>query len=130
MTRDPEEAQRKLLRRIVRANRGTAFGRRHGFDQIRTVEDYQSKLPIADYEAFRPWVDRMRKGEANVLTVEAPHTFTTTSGTTGEPKFIPVNDWTRRSGARLSAMWLYRSLVDHPRLLDGKALVTLRHSQK
>ena len=125
MTDHPEEVQRALLRRIMSANQDTAFGRQHRFAQVQTVADYQAAVPVGGYESFRPWVDRMAAGEASVLTAEAPDLFTLTSGTTGRPKLIPVNGLTRRSGARLTALWLYRCLVDHPTVLNGKALVVV-----
>lgn len=123
MAARPEEAQRDLLRRILATNQDTAFGRHHGFSRLASVEAYQSSVPIEDYEAFRPWVERVEAGERRVLTAAEPYMFTRTSGTTGEPKLIPVNAWARRSSSRLSAMWLYRALADHPGTLDHKALV-------
>ena len=113
-TGQPEKAQRDLLHRILTAIPHTAFGQQHGFDRAPTLEEYQRRVPIADYEIFRPWIDRMCAGQANVLSVDAPYMFTTTSGTMGQPKFIPVNSWMRRSGQRLSTTWISRSLRDHP----------------
>jgi len=121
----PEEVQRHLLRRMLTANQETAFGQRHGFSMMPTVEAYQAGVPIGDYEAFRPWIERLQEGERQVLTAEAPYMFTLTSGTGGQPKSIPVNESTRRSSSHLSARWLYRSLVDHPQVLDHKALVVV-----
>ena len=123
MTRDPELMQRELLRRVIADNKDTAFGRKHGFGRIATPLDYQDALPISDYEAFRPWIDRMRNGERDVLTADNPYMFAITSGTTGQPKLIPVNRSAAFNTMRLSAMWLYRCLRDHPATLDHKALV-------
>ena len=119
----PQEVQQDLLRRILASNRDTAFGKGHGFSSMLSWQDYQSSVPVADYEATRPWVERLLAGEPNVLTAEQPYMFTMTSGTTGQPKLIPVNGFTRSAGARLSAQWLYLSLAEHSRVLDEKALV-------
>ena len=123
ITKHPEEAQWKLLRRILRTNRDTAYGREHGFSSMRSVEDFQGGVPIADYESFRPWVDKVKRGERGVLTAEDPYMFALTSGTSGQPKSIPVTRATGRMSKRLSRLWLYRCLVDHPKVLDHKALV-------
>ena len=123
MTERPEEVQRRLLRRLLSTNRDTAFGRAHGFSSMISERDYQQGVPVADYEATRPWVDRLQAGERRVLTAEDPYMFTITSGTTGKPKLIPVTGATRRGSARLSAQWLYRCVADHPRVLDSKVLV-------
>ena len=123
MTTRPEEVQRQLLGSLLAINRDTAFGKTHDFANMVSEQDYQQGVPVADYEATRPWVERLQAGERRVLTTDEPHMFTMTSGTTGQPKLIPVTGSTRRGNARLSAKWLYRCLVDHPRVLDNKALV-------
>ena len=124
----PEEAQLALLRRFLGANRETDFGRRHGFARMSTVADYRSGVPIGDYEAFRPWVDRMAQGEHGVLTAEEPYMFAVTSGTTGQPKLVPVTPSARRAVSRLTAMWIYHCLLGHAKALDRKALVIVSPS--
>ena len=123
MTERPEEVQQQLLRRLLSTNRDTAFGKAHIFSSMVSVQDYRHGVPVSDYEATRPWVDRLQAGERLVLTADEPYMFTMTSGTTGQPKLIPATRSTRRSSARLSAKWIYRCVVDHPRVLDNKALV-------
>ena len=88
-----------------------------------SVQDYQDGVPVGDYEAFRPWVDRLKEGERRVLTSEDPYLFALTSGTAGQPKFIPVNRSVGHTAKSLSRLWLYQCLVDHPKTLDHKALV-------
>jgi len=127
-TERPEKVQRALLHRLVAENRETAFGRQNGFSRIATVADYQAAVPVGDYEAFRPWVTRIQQGERRVLTAEDPYMFTMTSGTTGQPKLIPVNRSTRRGTSRLSGLWIYRCLADHPGVLAGRALVLVSPS--
>ena len=122
-TEHPEEVQRDLLQRILKSNQDTAYGRQHGFSRMNSVQDYQDGVPVGDYEAFRPWVDRLKEGERRVLTSEDPYLFALTSGTAGQPKFIPVNRSVGHTAKSLSRLWLYRCLVDHPKTLDHKALV-------
>ena len=88
MAERPDHVQQQLLQRLLTANRGTAFGRQHGFANRATVTDYRAAVPVGDYERFRPWIDRMREGEHDVLSVDQPYMFTLTSGTTGQPKSI------------------------------------------
>ena len=96
-TRRPAEAQARVLRSILSAGADTVFGREHGFATIRTPSDFARQVPVRDYEALRPWMARVVAGEARVLTAEAPCAFAVTSGTAGEPKFIPVTPgWARR----------------------------------
>ena len=121
-TNHPEEVQRDLLKRILKSNRDTAYGREHGFSRMTSVQDYQDSVPVGDYETFRPWVDRLKEGERRVLTKEDPYLFALTSGTGGQPKFIPVNRSVGHTARSLSRLWLYRCLTDHPKVLNHKAL--------
>src|ERR671939_584982 len=86
----PALAQRQLLFEILKENASTAFGRLHGFRGIHSEADYRRRVPVRDYEDFRPFVKRIMAGERRVLTRSEPFMLTLTSGTTGEPKFIPV----------------------------------------
>lgn len=124
-TGDPEAAQFRLLQRILSANAETAFGREHSFASIHGFEEYREAVRIGDFEAVRPWIDRIMGGERHVLTRDDPYLFAMTSGTAGQPKLIPVTAVTSKFVSALSRLWLYRNTVDHPRVLDHKALVVV-----
>jgi len=118
--REPRRAQLAWLNRLIKDRRETAFGRDHDFAAIDSPESYRQKVPMRDYEAFRPYIDRMVAGEKNILTREEPFMFTTTSGTTDRPKLVPVTDSWRTELRDLVRVWLYRTMVDHPGLMrDG-----------
>jgi hypothetical protein len=119
---NPEKTQNRLLLKIVGQNRDTAFGRDHGFNTIRSLSEYRERVAVGDYERLRPYVERAQNGEAGVLTAAPVLMFTLTSGSTGQPKLIPVTEKTRRSHRQLTRFWYYRALVDHPELFDGKLL--------
>jgi hypothetical protein len=121
-TGDPEQAQARVLRALLRDNADTVFGREHGFATIGSAAEYARQVPIRDYEALRPYIDRIMAGEAAVLTAEAPFMFATTSGTTGEPKFIPVTAGWARAMATLMRLWTSYALRDHPGMLDAGVL--------
>ena len=94
----PASNQRRVLMRIIRKNEDTEFGREHGFSSIRTDDDFRRRVPIQEYEGFRPYVNRIIAGEKKILTVEDPHMLTLSSGTTGDPKIV------KRDGASLDAV--------------------------
>lgn len=114
----PEAAQQTFLLTLLRTNAGTVFGKAHGFDRIRAEADYRRQVPIQDYEGFRPYVNRIIAGERSVLTAADPHMLNMTSGTTGEPKYIPVTRESLHHGSSFSLQWVYRALQDHPSFLD------------
>jgi GH3 auxin-responsive promoter len=121
-TRNPAGAQAELLRGLMAHNANTAFGRAHGFSRIATAADYARAVPITDYEALRPFVNRIIGGEKRVLTADEPYMFTATSGTTGEPKLLPVTTRWREQMAALTRLWLVHAMRDHPQCLENKAL--------
>jgi GH3 auxin-responsive promoter len=121
-TERPDQAQRAVLQALVRTNADTAFGRDHGFASITTPAEYARRVPIRDYESVRPYVSRIVAREDRILTAEPPRIFTTTSGTTGEPKLIPVTASWRAQMARLTRLWMLHAARDHPATFAGKAL--------
>ena len=84
------EMQERTLLRMVRSARNTAFGREHGFDAVRSVADYQARVPVADYVAFAPLLTRTINGESDVTWPGRARYWVKTSGTTAGDKCIPV----------------------------------------
>ncbi len=124
-TIDPAKTQKKLLLDIIRKNRHTLYGKKYGFSSIKTVEDFQRKVPVNDYESLRYYIKKMMRGDRGVLTKDKTIFFGITSGTTNKPKFIPVTKRSRLQKSQVMSVWLYRVLTDHPEALKGKALVIM-----
>jgi hypothetical protein len=122
LTLKPEEIQERVLRDIVRRNREARFGRDHRFESIRSLSDYRNQVPLADYERLRSYVELAKNGGSHALTAERVVLFTMTSGSTGEPKLIPITETSRENHRQLTRLWYYRALVDHPDLFNGKLL--------
>jgi hypothetical protein len=124
-TERPDTAQATVLRRLLARNAGTAFGRAHGFATIESPADYARRVPIRDFEGFRPWVERILAGEPRVLTAETPTAFAATSGTTGQPKLVPVTPTWEAELAGLMRVWVRAAGRDHPRCFDHAALTMI-----
>lgn len=120
--RDPRSTQAAFLRAHLARNRDTAFGREHCFERIRDAREFARRVPVRDYEGHRPWIDRLLSGERGVLTRADPLMFATTSGTTAEPKYVPVTRRWLRELAGLMRLWLYRAHRDHPGLFAGTSV--------
>src|SRR5437016_3764636 len=86
---DPEETQRAILFRLLKENANSAFGQAHGLGSIRSVSEYQQRVPAASYDDLAPWVERIKAGEANVLTREPVLVFEKSSGSASPAKYIP-----------------------------------------
>ncbi len=91
---DVESAQLAELRAIVKHAEDTAFGRARGFRSIRTYRDFRQQVPLGDYDSFSEAIDRMRRGETNLLVPERVEHFGNSSGSSmqGKQKFLPITD--------------------------------------
>ncbi len=121
-TKNPLKAQKKILLKYIRRNRDTEFGRKYNFGKIKSIGDYRSMVPVSDYEDIRPYIDRIAKGEQNVLTKDRVVFFGVTSGTTNLPKLIPTTNYSETIKDDLMSLWSYYISRDHPDVLDGRIL--------
>jgi hypothetical protein len=122
VSRAPIESQQRLLGEILGTNADSAYGRRHGFGGISTFRQFQERVPIASYEDLEPYIKAAMVGEPNQLTKHAPVLFTTTSGTTGARKYIPMTREGKRAKSRLTWLWLCGLYRDHPSIVGGRIL--------
>src|SRR5882724_5919270 len=78
------QVQRDLLFAKLRRAASSAFGRDHGFSGIRTLEDFRRQVPIAGYDYYRPYIERVTKGEIGAMFPAGDKLlmFTLSSGTT------------------------------------------------
>nr|WP_315161460.1 GH3 auxin-responsive promoter family protein [uncultured Flavobacterium sp.] len=87
---NPIETQKKVLQKLIKEAKKTQFGIDHHFDQIKTQQDFAKQVPVRDYEGLKPYVDKVVKGQENILWKGKPLYFAKTSGTTSGAKYIPL----------------------------------------
>lgn len=88
----PHLVQEKLLSGLLEKGKNTEWGKKYGYSSLRGVDDYQRNVPVSSYENLFPYIDRMMKGEQNVLWSSRIDWFSKSSGTTNaRSKFIPVS---------------------------------------
>jgi hypothetical protein len=122
LCRTPVQAQERLLRQILETNADTEFGRRHGFGGISSFQQFQERVPISAYEDLEPYITAEMDGRPNQLTKEPPVLFTTTSGTTGNRKYIPMTREGKRAKSHLTWLWFCGLYRDHPGIVGGRIL--------
>ena len=88
--KNPIETQQKVFKDLIRQAATTQFGIDHNFNTIQTFDHFTKAVPIRDYEGLKPYIDRVVRGEANVLWKGKPLYFAKTSGTTSGAKYIPL----------------------------------------
>jgi len=118
------EVQHETLLAKVARNADSDFGRDFGFATIRSAADFRARVPVLTYEDHRPYISRVLNGDTRALF--GPNTrvlmFAMTSGTTGEPKRVPITKelfYEYRMGWQ---MWGAGTYGDHPDLLHKKTL--------
>ena len=87
---NPIATQQRVFEDLIRQANNTQFGIDHHFDQIKTFEDFTKNVPVRDYEGLKSYVDKVVKGEENILWKGKPLYFAKTSGTTSGAKYIPL----------------------------------------
>ena len=87
---NPVSYQHQVFKALIEGGRSTLFGKDHGFCDIKSHRDFIKQVPIRDYEALRPYVEKVLHGEENILWKGKPTYFAKTSGTTSGTKYIPI----------------------------------------
>ena len=85
------EDQKSIRQYLIKSAQHTVFGKDHGFDSIKTYEDFKKQIPVRDYEQLRPYVEKVKEGKQNILWKGKPLYFAKTSGTTSGAKYIPIS---------------------------------------
>lgn len=120
--RDPKQHQFLLLQKILKDNAQTPFGRDHDFESLTDIQSFQKSVPIRNYQQHKPYIDQILKGNAQALTSDPPFMFASTSGTTNQPKWVPINNSWYQQMAKIVRIWLHRATKVHPNIFKGKVL--------
>lgn len=122
----PIEVQEDVRRRLIDAAVNTSWGRTYGYESLRTAQQFRERVPISSYEDLQPYIERIMRGEQQVLWPSEIRWFAKSSGTTNDrSKFIPVSeealeDCHFKAGKDLLS--LYCHLNPDTRMFTGKGL--------
>lgn len=90
-SKNANKTQRVLLKKLIKDNKTTEYGKRNGFDKVKSVEDYQKIVPLSTYADYEDYVMRMANGEKGLITNRFVRRFTESSGSTGRSKLVPLS---------------------------------------
>jgi hypothetical protein len=129
----PAEVQLETFQKLVSRAEGTEWGRKYGYASFSSIADFQASVPIQTYEEVKPFVDRLRQGEQNLLWPGDIKWFAKSSGTTNDKsKFIPVSSESLKEchfkGGK-DVLAIYCQNNPETRIFSGKGL-TLGGSHK
>ncbi|MEO6977060.1 MAG: GH3 auxin-responsive promoter family protein, partial [Mucilaginibacter sp.] len=116
--------QQKTFQQLIAKAQSTAFGADHHFEKINNYDDFKKNVPIRDYEQLRPYIDRVTKGEENVLWPGKPAYLSKTSGTTSGVKYIPISkeSMPQHINAARNALLSYIHETGNADFVDGKLI--------
>lgn len=121
------EIQARVLKRLIADAAQTEWGRKYDYSTIKSYEDFKNRVPVQTYEDIKPYVERLRKGEKNLIWPSEIRWFAKSSGTTNDKsKFIPVSkeglqDIHYQGGK--DAVALYFRMNPDSRFFSGKGLI-------
>lgn len=122
----PTETQNSVFKNLILIGKSTQYFKQFSKVEIQSVGDFRKAIPITDYPGLQHYIERMRKGEENVLWKGKVKWYAKSSGTTaGRSKFIPVSDECLQKchyqGTKDVSL-LYLRTHGESKLLTGKAL--------
>lgn len=133
-SRHPKHAAERTLRDILTISRNTVYGKEHHFDRILSATNaddlfrlYRQYVPVNDsFETLRPYVERHKNGEENILFPGKPDMYATTSGTTAEPKWVPMtHKYLKDVYGKMTHVWIWNFICHRNRIFGGHLFTTV-----
>lgn len=121
------KSQIQTLRGILEYAKDSEWGKAHHYSEIlqaqsdeELVKKYQEMVSPTNYEDLRPYVERHKAGEENILFPGKPKMYATTSGTTNEPKWIPITEeYYANVYSKMTKLWLYSFMMHRPKVFHN-----------
>jgi acyl-CoA synthetase (AMP-forming)/AMP-acid ligase II len=124
VTEHPMECQEAFVVKLATLNRDTLFGRKHRLEKVSSVDDYQKLVPVHDYHALSKYIELIRGGKKDVLFRGSQIWWGKTSGTTSEPKLIPITQEMTKYNSDAGSRLMYSFIMEDPKenvnVLSGK----------
>jgi len=127
MRKYPGEIQQEIFTNLIESAKDTEWGKKYDYKSIQSVSDFQQRFPVNDYEYFKPYIERIKKGEKDILWHGETKWFAKSSGTTNDKsKFIPVSnesiDQTHMRGGK-DVLAIYTHNFPETNVYTGKSLI-------
>ncbi|OAQ39764.1 hypothetical protein A5893_09290 [Pedobacter psychrophilus] len=116
--------QAKTLKYLIQKANHTNFGKDHNFSKIKSYQDFKEHVPVCDYEDLKPYIDKIIKGENDILWPGKPQYLAKTSGTTSGVKYIPISkeSMPQHIKAAKNALLSYIHETGKADFVDGKII--------
>ncbi len=116
--------QDAILKDLIKVGRTTEFGKEHGLGQVNSYPEFKAAIPIRDYEALKPYIQKIKEGKHNILWKGKPIYFAKTSGTTSGIKYIPISKESIHNhiNTARNALLCYMAETGNTAFADGKLI--------
>lgn len=116
--------QDAILKQQLKAGKATLFGGDHKLGGVTGYDEYKQAVPICDYEAFKPYIEKIKDGKHNVLWKGKPIYLAKTSGTTSGVKYIPItkDSISNHINTARNALLSYMAETGNTAFADGKMI--------
>ena len=116
--------QENILKELLKVVKTTEFGKDHGLEGVNTYEEFKKAVPIRDYEALKPYIEKIKEGKHNILWKGKPIYFAKTSGTTSGIKYIPISKESipNHINTARNALLCYMAETGNTSFADGKLI--------
>lgn len=134
----PVETQEKILMQIMDENKDTEYGKKIGFKDVHSVEDFQRIVPLSNYDTYSDYVDRMLDGEENLMMARKCKRYCTSSGSVGKPKVLPKSGkdlWNMQcmgfaATPACASLWFKKNGMKFPKQIGPVAIILTGHKMK
>ena len=126
-SKNPRKTSAATLRGILEYAKDSEYGKKNHFAEILAAKSddelfqlWQKNVKPNDYEDLRPYINRHKKGEENLLFPGKPLMYATTSGTTKEPKWVPITQvYLNNVYSKMTKVWLFNFIKNRPHVYEG-----------
>lgn len=116
--------QDAILKDLVSKGKSTEFGKDHKLADVSNYEAFKQAVPIRDYEALKPYINKIKEGKHNILWKGKPIYLAKTSGTTSGIKYIPItkDSISNHIDTARNALLCYMAETGNTAFADGKMI--------
>ncbi len=117
----PENSQWKILKKYLKNNKNTLYGKKYNFKYIRSIEEFQRNVPIVKYSDIKNYVDNLKEGKKNILSYDKTLFFEETTGTENISKLIPYNNSLKQEFIAAIGPWITSLNKNFKGIFAGKS---------
>jgi hypothetical protein len=116
--------QQAIFKTLIKKAANTAFGKDHSFDKIQSYNDFKTRVPLRDYEQLKPYIEKVKQGQPDILWKGKPLYFAKTSGTTSGVKYIPItkDSISNHINTARNALLCYMAASGNYSFINGKLI--------